>query len=289
MAPDGRWASDCSHLVDDGPGAGPSSPSLTPAFNSPQGAWDPLSLDGSSPWKTWFEHLELRGTVSQDVERTFPDQPYFTLERVRQGLTTALFLYAVTNPDVGYRQVRLDLMCINCRMSEAYTQGMHELLAVCYLVTDLDSLDPSDTGDDPALRATLDRRYVEHDAFALFQSLMRNAKAFYEWRQEEGPVCALYSVHFSADFKRLKTRSSNAPQAPVITRCNNIQGSLLRRIDPQLRENLEKEGVEGQLYLMSAASIECGAPANMQTVATAALHSRASLPCRFAHMGRGLR
>lgn len=218
VAPDGRWASDCSHLVDDGPSAGPSSPSVTPSFNSPQGAWDPLSLDGSSPWKTWFEHLELRGTIRQDVERTFPDQPYFTLERVRQGLTTALFLYAVTNPDVGYRQ------------------GMHELLAVFYLVTDLDSLDPSESGVDEAMRATLDRRYVEHDAFALFQSLMRNAKAFYEWRQEEGP--------------RVKSRSANAPQAPIITRCNHIQGSLLRRIDPQLRENLEKEGVEGQLYLI---------------------------------------
>jgi TBC1 domain family protein 5 len=39
-----------------------------------------------------------------------------------------------------------------------------------------------------ALGATLDRAYVEHDAFHLFQELMKPAKSFYEWRVEEGPV-----------------------------------------------------------------------------------------------------
>jgi TBC1 domain family protein 5 len=39
------------------------------------------------------------------VERTFPDIPYFELERVRTALVTVLFLFSVLNPDVGYRQV----------------------------------------------------------------------------------------------------------------------------------------------------------------------------------------
>ena len=79
---------------------------------------------------------------------------------------------------------------------------MHELLAVCYLVVDRDSLvvppitsspSPLDTQtakeiSDKAMYATLDRKYVEHDAFELFVSLMKPAKAFYEWRAEEGPV-----------------------------------------------------------------------------------------------------
>jgi hypothetical protein len=41
----------------------------------------------------------------QAVERTFPDIPYFELERVRTALVTVLFLFSVLNPDVGYRQV----------------------------------------------------------------------------------------------------------------------------------------------------------------------------------------
>ena len=39
-----------------------------------------------------------------------------------------------------------------------------------------------------AMYATLDREYIEHDAFELFTSIMRSAKPFYEWRQEAGPV-----------------------------------------------------------------------------------------------------
>jgi TBC1 domain family protein 5 len=98
VAPDGRWADDCSGGEDSPP---------SPASSSSGGvAWDPLSLDGDSPWKTWFAHLELRETIRQDVDRTFPDIPYFTLERVRRSLTTMLFIFAVLNPDVGYRQVQ---------------------------------------------------------------------------------------------------------------------------------------------------------------------------------------
>lgn len=41
----------------------------------------------------------------QDVDRTFPDIPYFTLERVKRCMVTMLFLFTVLNPDVGYRQV----------------------------------------------------------------------------------------------------------------------------------------------------------------------------------------
>lgn len=74
---------------------------------------------------------------------------------------------------------------------------MHELFAVCLLTVDRDSVDTRDTGSsngDPnrtlALAATLDRRYIEHDAFELYQALMRSAKPFYEWRAEEGPVRA---------------------------------------------------------------------------------------------------
>lgn len=39
-----------------------------------------------------------------------------------------------------------------------------------------------------AMQTTLNRRYVEHDAFAMFAEIMKSAKAFYEWRAEETPV-----------------------------------------------------------------------------------------------------
>lgn len=106
VAPDGRWASDCS--PDD---QSPSSPLPLPAPGGPEGEWDPLSLDGQSPWKTWFAHQDLRATIRQDVDRTFPDIDYFRIERVRRMMVTMLFLFAVQNPDVGYRQVSLTSTC----------------------------------------------------------------------------------------------------------------------------------------------------------------------------------
>lgn len=110
VAPDGRWASDCSGVFENGshdtsdPRALPGTSPTSPAEPGTTG-WDPLSLDGQSPWKTWFAHQDLRATIRQDVERTFPDIPYFEIERVRSALTTALFIFSVMNPDVGYRQV----------------------------------------------------------------------------------------------------------------------------------------------------------------------------------------
>jgi len=68
-------------------------------------AFDPLSLDENSPWKAWYAHLDLRKVIMQDVDRTFPDLVYFTMERVKRSMVTMLFLFSVMNPDVGYRQV----------------------------------------------------------------------------------------------------------------------------------------------------------------------------------------
>jgi TBC1 domain family protein 5 len=144
---------------------------------------------------------------------------------------------------------------------------MHELLAACMLVTDRDSLDistpvPSSTTSgrvvspqiSAAMQATLDRNYVEHDAFGLFQQLMRPAKAFYEWRAEEGPVsggCCQATPPSSLCLQSQASRAIiGAPQAPIIERCNHIHTQLLRRIDPQLWERLETEGVEAQIWTM---------------------------------------
>lgn len=105
VAPDGRWASDCSG------GEGYAAAASSSSSSNGSTGWDPLSLDGDSPWKTWFAHVELRETIRQDVDRTFPDIPYFSLDRVRRSLTTMLFLFSVLNPDVGYRQVSEEGAC----------------------------------------------------------------------------------------------------------------------------------------------------------------------------------
>ncbi|RZK34538.1 MAG: hypothetical protein EOO61_13405 [Hymenobacter sp.] len=56
-------------------------------------------------------------------------------------------------------------------------------------------------------------------------------------------------------FLSVATQSAPAPQllryqAPVITRCQHIHNNLIARIDPQLWERLETEGVEAQIWAM---------------------------------------
>lgn len=78
---------------------------------------------------------------------------------------------------------------------------MHELLAVCFWVIDRDTMRRPDTEAlgsplsrdvmEEAVYATLDARYVEHDAYALFAELMKSAKSSYEWRSEEMTVSRL--------------------------------------------------------------------------------------------------
>lgn len=250
IAPDGHWAADCSNEQDDpSPHAGPSSPRTSAEAGG--SGWDPLSLDGDSPWKTWFAHEELRATIRQDVDRTFPDISYFRLERVKRSMTSVLFIWSVLNPDVGYRQVS-PLHQVRAVGWADGSQGMHELFAVCLLAVDRDSMDSADRGamNEDAMRSTLNRRYVEHDAFELYQALMRSAKPFYEWRAEEGPVSFVAMCRACRVLTRQRSSVNAAPPAPSITRCKHLQSSLIRHIDPQLWERLDTEGVEAQLWAM---------------------------------------
>lgn len=144
---------------------------------------------------------------------------------------------------------------------------MHELLAVCFWAVDRDAISRPgrDTVGSPlardaseeAMYATLDERYIEHDAYGLFGQIMKSAKSSYEWRAEEAPVrCVPFSSSPStsaghAEHRELqRSRNTAQAQAPVITRCQHIHHGLIGRIDPQLWERLENEGVEAQIWAM---------------------------------------
>lgn len=101
---------------------------------------------------------------------------------------------------------------------------MHELLAVCLMTVDRDSLaaEPGRSRPSPllttpaavrdeAMVATLDRAYAEHDAFQLFTQIMKPAKAFYEWRSEEGKVrhCGVMALTLATRGSGCGTRCSH--------------------------------------------------------------------------------
>ncbi|KAI0032327.1 rab-GTPase-TBC domain-containing protein, partial [Vararia minispora EC-137] len=179
---------------------------------------NPLSLHDENPWNTWFSSVDLRKTISQDVERTFPDIAYFRSSTVQEQLTNILFLHSVMHPRVGYRQ------------------GMHELLASLYYAVDFDSLQDPISDIDEELRELCTRRWVAADAWALFDSIMRSAGKWYEWREEQQPS--------SEPLGKL----SEPYVAPILQACNRVQRDLLKRVDPELATSLERAGIEPQIY-----------------------------------------
>ncbi|KAI8379875.1 rab-GTPase-TBC domain-containing protein [Choanephora cucurbitarum] len=158
-----------------------------------------VGIQSLNPWQQYFADSEIRKIIRQDVERTFPDIEFFRQEDAQQRLTDILFIYCKLNRDVSYRQ------------------GMHELLAPFYWILKEESLDSTQLDINPIdpinqlLVQLLDSNYAEHDAYILFDRLMKHGKAWYEFNEQTVPV-------------NKKT------------------------IDPYLYQHLENFGIEPQLY-----------------------------------------
>ncbi|KAJ2771038.1 hypothetical protein IWQ56_001937 [Coemansia nantahalensis] len=171
----------------------------------------PLSLDEDSPWSQFHRDQELRRTIQQDVARTFPDEAYFGAARVQRLLADVLLVYARMHSALGYRQ------------------GMHELLAPLLMAVDRDAVDCVGGGSGCRLASVLDRRFVEHDAFALFGRLMRLCAAWYQVPSLASPPAA----------PRVQT--------PIVAQCH-LMLDKLALVDPRLGERLRGLDIEPQLF-----------------------------------------
>ncbi|ESK93057.1 hypothetical protein Moror_8960 [Moniliophthora roreri MCA 2997] len=191
---------------------------------------NPLSLHTDNPWTEWFAAVELRKTIFQDVERTFPDIDFFRGRDVQEQLTNILYLYSTTHSAIGYRQ------------------GMHELLAPVYFAVDLDSL-ADDIGDVDA-QEICSRTWVAADAWAIFQSIMKSVSAWYEWREASEASSNLpspLSHHVNLNVAQGPVESKPYV-APIVQACNRIQSSFLRSVDPELWRHIQSTGIEPQIY-----------------------------------------
>ncbi|KAJ2744536.1 hypothetical protein H4S06_005435, partial [Coemansia sp. BCRC 34490] len=189
----------------------------------------PLSLDEDSPWTQYHRDQELRTTIAQDVGRTFPEQAYFRAPRVRRLMGDILFVYARMHSALGYRQ------------------GMHELLGPLLMLVDGDSVDAQ--ADPWFLGSVVARGFVEHDAFALFDRLMRMCAA---WYQTPGGFA-------SPPLRPARRRHQNQPddgaaaieatraRAPIVAQCYGLLEKL-ETVDPRLAAHLRGLDIEPQLF-----------------------------------------
>ncbi|KAJ2955430.1 hypothetical protein NQZ79_g8569 [Umbelopsis isabellina] len=200
---------------------------------------NPLGLNDDNPWQQHFADAEVRNIISRDVERTFPDIGFFRDPVVQDQMTDVLFVYCKLNEDISYRQ------------------GMHELLAPIFLVLHTDYVDAGDvvgpTDSTTKLVAqVLDRKFIEHDLYILFDRLMSSAKKWYEFNDEapKRPPGWKKKEHDLIDPLDLGEQKA-APSAqltPIVRSCRRIQDYLLKNTDPILYHHLETLGIEPQLY-----------------------------------------
>ncbi|KAF8902090.1 rab-GTPase-TBC domain-containing protein [Gymnopilus junonius] len=199
------------------------------------GMINPLSLHNENPWNEWFAGVELRKVIFQDVERTFPDIPFFRESNVQAELTNILFLYSVTNPSIGYRQ------------------GMHELLAPLYLAVHFDAIVETELQAEQYkdLKELCSEHFIAADSWWLFNSVMDGISQWYEWRESTYSASSTKNPLTSFPNHVIIPNGQDGIQpyvAPIVRACNNIQSTLLQACDPVLWQHIRKTGIEPQIY-----------------------------------------
>ncbi|KAJ2057354.1 hypothetical protein GGI17_005695 [Coemansia sp. S146] len=187
---------------------------------------NPLSLDEDSPWFQYHQDQELRTTIIQDVARTFPEEAYFREARVQKLLADILFVYAKLHSSLQYRQ------------------GMHELLAPILMAVDRDSVQ-CEGGDVFFVGQILDRRFVEHDAFAMFDRLMRICLPWYQAPSFTSP--RLKPVYKAGGSERQAAADAGRLHTPIIAQCHLLMEKLAS-VEPQLAGHLQSLDIEPQLF-----------------------------------------
>ncbi|OBZ75172.1 TBC1 domain family member 5 [Grifola frondosa] len=211
------------------PGTG-ESPPRTARSSSNLEKNNPLSLHDENPWTKWFASVDLRKTILQDVERTFPDIGYFRDSEVQAQLTSILFTYSVMHPEIGYRQ------------------GMHELLAPLYYAVDYDSIPDTAAIGDASLKEFCSRAWVAADAWVLFVSVMNGVGRWYEWQESKTVVQTSALASHVQLIIPSGDMSMKAYVAPIVEACNLVQSTYLKRVDPELWKAMQNAGIEPQIY-----------------------------------------
>lgn len=127
-------------------------------------------------------------------------------------------------------------------MDISYRQGMHELLAPILWVVEQDAIDPSSsnikdmTGSSSMVGQIFDAKFIAHDSFTLFSTVMRHAKESYQ----------------PSDGRIAPSRSgiSAREQSAIAPRSQHIMDSMLVNYDPDLAAHLKSIDIVPQVFLM---------------------------------------
>ncbi|ELP84326.1 hypothetical protein EIN_066110 [Entamoeba invadens IP1] len=131
----------------------------------------PKVIEDPSP-----EFKDIHRRITNDVDRLFNMYDYFTDSEFRKKMWKMLFIYAYEHQSMNYQQ------------------GFHELLAIIYRAIDADlseqvhiqwkSVSTFPEEYKGVVQCLIDRYYMEHDAYVLFEALMNELGDVYEVKKE---------------------------------------------------------------------------------------------------------
>ena len=128
---------------------------------------DPLTTSSSNQgaWSMFYKEQELLETISKDLSRLYPNGcgDFFEIPHIQRTMLNVLFLWCQMHPTTSYRQ------------------GMHELLAPFVWQLESERL---------ATHNLYDWKFVEHDSFWLFTSLMEEMEAMFMVRKVDSKALA---------------------------------------------------------------------------------------------------
>ena len=227
---------------------------------------NPLSQEAESPWTKFYAEQELIETIGKDTNRLYPvgcGEFFEHTKHATNGMTNVLFLWSQLHPDTSYRQ------------------GMHELLAPFVWLMESERLagdtdeapvnetkDPNDAGtakNRNAMRQLLHPKYIEHDAFWMFTTMMKDVEQlFYVHTVDSRQLALKYreSQRMGATTLARRKRSStdvaleavtearSKDVTPVLRTCNRIHHELLHVVDPPVHKRMVAMEIEPQLYCL---------------------------------------
>lgn len=133
-----------------------------------------------NPWCQHFEELDVEKRVNVDVLRLFSEYDFFRNDSVREHIKRVCVIYSLEHSELQYNQ------------------GFHELVGVMYMVLSQDIKQWRQTkevlekllqdefkrkiNEDVyrVMSVLFDEKYLEHDAYTLFDLLMNTVKDFYD-------------------------------------------------------------------------------------------------------------
>jgi len=192
---------------------------------------NPLSLDTSSAWSKFFENEQLRKTIMQDVERTYPEYSYFQDQWVKDMMMGILFVYSKDNPEVSYKQ------------------GMHELLAPIIYILDQEKMTPV-AGS--LLSHLMDKNHIEEDAYIIFERLMKITGSWFISKPSSPKNNNHNDNNNHHNDNKSNTGKKTPPMAdsPILIKCQHIHHNLLKAKDPGLYSYITSLKIEPQLFLL---------------------------------------